>query len=132
MHISFEKGVSSSEDVPADTTTDAPSETQLADGHAPEDGSEPIAKGAPETKKDVLPKTVSDGKLVKGMLARFVGHKNICQHILKEKKKKGMVGGVGRSFSMQKAFSLKASKRNRNNCFVCFQIACFHIFFIRL
>ncbi|XP_040504273.1 splicing factor, suppressor of white-apricot homolog isoform X5 [Gallus gallus] len=63
------QGVSSSEDVPADTTTDAPSETQLADGHAPEDGSEPIAKGAPETKKDVLPKTVSDGKLVKASFA---------------------------------------------------------------
>uniref|UniRef100_A0A8C2U840 Splicing factor, suppressor of white-apricot homolog n=1 Tax=Coturnix japonica TaxID=93934 RepID=A0A8C2U840_COTJA len=63
------QGVSSSEDVPADTTTDAPSETQLADGHTPEDGSEPIAKGASETKKDVPPKTVSDGKLVKASFA---------------------------------------------------------------
>lgn len=112
MRISFEKGVSSSEDVPADSTTDAPSETQLADGHTPEDGSEPSAKGALETKKDVPPKTVSDGKLVKGMLAQFVGHKNICQHVLK-KKKKGVVEVVGKNFSMQKAFSLKASKRNK-------------------
>ncbi|XP_072206929.1 splicing factor, suppressor of white-apricot homolog isoform X3 [Excalfactoria chinensis] len=63
------QGVSSSEDVPADTTTDAPSETQLTDGHTPEDGSEPIAKGASETKKDVPPKTVSDGKLVKASFA---------------------------------------------------------------
>ncbi|XP_048820501.1 splicing factor, suppressor of white-apricot homolog isoform X4 [Lagopus muta] len=63
------QGVSSSEDVPADSTTDAPSETQLADGHAPEDGSEPSAKGALETKKDVPPKTVSDGKLVKASFA---------------------------------------------------------------
>ncbi|XP_031448591.1 splicing factor, suppressor of white-apricot homolog isoform X5 [Phasianus colchicus] len=63
------QGVSSSEDVPADTTTDAPSETQLADGHTPEDGSEPSAKGALETKKDVPPKTVSDGKLVKASFA---------------------------------------------------------------
>ncbi|XP_042684446.1 splicing factor, suppressor of white-apricot homolog isoform X3 [Centrocercus urophasianus] len=63
------QGVSSSEDVPADSTTDAPSETQLADGHTPEDGSEPSAKGALETKKDVPPKTVSDGKLVKASFA---------------------------------------------------------------
>lgn len=69
LHISFEKGVSSSEDVPADTAGDTPSETQFADEHAPEDASEPSAKGAPGTKKDVPPKTVSDGKLVKGTLA---------------------------------------------------------------
>lgn len=69
MALSFEKGVSSSEDVPADTTGDTPSETQFADEHAPEDASEPSAKGVPGAKKDVPPKTVSDGKLVKGMLA---------------------------------------------------------------
>ncbi|XP_021268022.1 splicing factor, suppressor of white-apricot homolog isoform X5 [Numida meleagris] len=63
------QGVSSSEDVPADTTADAPSETQFADEHTPEDASEPSAKGAPETKKDVPPKTVSDGKLVKASFA---------------------------------------------------------------
>ncbi|XP_042721509.1 splicing factor, suppressor of white-apricot homolog isoform X4 [Lagopus leucura] len=63
------QGVSSSEDVPADSTTDAPSETQLADGHTPDDASEPSAKGALETKKDVPPKTVSDGKLVKASFA---------------------------------------------------------------
>lgn len=112
LHISFEKGVSSSEDVPADTTTDAPSETQLADGHAPEDGSEPIAKGAPETKKDVLPKTVSDGKLVKGMLARFVGHKNICQHILKEKKKRDG-GGCGKEFQHAESIFIKSIKKKQ-------------------
>lgn len=66
--ISFEKGVSSSEDVPADTANDTPSET-FADEHAPEDASEPSAKGVPGTKKDVPPpKAVSDGKLVKGMV----------------------------------------------------------------
>ncbi|OXB61410.1 hypothetical protein ASZ78_012243 [Callipepla squamata] len=63
------QGVSSSEDVPADTTTDAPSETQFADEHTSEDASEPSAKGAPETKKDVPPKIVSDGKLVKASFA---------------------------------------------------------------
>ncbi|XP_061211346.1 splicing factor, suppressor of white-apricot homolog isoform X1 [Neopsephotus bourkii] len=63
------QGVSSSEDVPADTTGDAPSEAQFADEHAPEDAPEPSAKGVPGTKKDVLPKTVSDGKLVKASFA---------------------------------------------------------------
>lgn len=67
--ISFEKGVSSSEDVPADTASDAPSEAQFGDEHAPEDASEPSAKGVPGAKKDILPpKAVSDGKLVKGMV----------------------------------------------------------------
>lgn len=79
LHISFEKGVSSSEDVPADTAGDTPSETQFTDEHAPEDASEPSAKGVPGNKKDVPPsKTVSDGKLVKGMLAWFVGPEDIC------------------------------------------------------
>ncbi|NXN41071.1 SFSWA protein, partial [Rhinoptilus africanus] len=64
------QGVSSSEDVPADTAGDTPSETQFADEHAPEDASEPSAKGVPGTKKDVTPtKTVSDGKLVKASFA---------------------------------------------------------------
>ncbi|KAM9624556.1 splicing factor, suppressor of white-apricot homolog isoform 6-T10 [Morphnus guianensis] len=64
------QGVSSSEDVPADTAGDAPSETQFTDEHAPEDASEPTAKGVPGNKKDVLPsKTVSDGKLVKASFA---------------------------------------------------------------
>ncbi|KFO85297.1 Splicing factor, suppressor of white-apricot, partial [Buceros rhinoceros silvestris] len=64
------QGVSSSEDVPADTAGDAPSETQFADEHPPEDASEPSAKGVPGTKKDVPPsKTVSDGKLVKASFA---------------------------------------------------------------
>ncbi|KFV55395.1 Splicing factor, suppressor of white-apricot, partial [Tyto alba] len=64
------QGVSSSEDVPADTAGDTPSETQFADEHTPEDASEPSAKGVPGTKKDVPPsKTVSDGKLVKASFA---------------------------------------------------------------
>ncbi|XP_014748190.1 PREDICTED: splicing factor, suppressor of white-apricot homolog isoform X2 [Sturnus vulgaris] len=64
------QGVSSSEDVPADTANDTPSETQFADEHAPEDASEPSAKGVPGTKKDVPPpKAVSDGKLVKASFA---------------------------------------------------------------
>uniref|UniRef100_A0A493ST93 Splicing factor, suppressor of white-apricot homolog n=2 Tax=Anas platyrhynchos TaxID=8839 RepID=A0A493ST93_ANAPP len=64
------QGVSSSEDVPADTATDTASETQFADEHTPEDASEPSAKGVPGTKKDVAPsKTVSDGKLVKASFA---------------------------------------------------------------
>ncbi|XP_010167666.1 splicing factor, suppressor of white-apricot homolog isoform X2 [Antrostomus carolinensis] len=64
------QGVSSSEDVPADTAIDTPSETQFADEHAPEDASEPSAKGVPGTKKDVPPsKAVSDGKLVKASFA---------------------------------------------------------------
>lgn len=64
------QGVSSSEDVPADTATDTSSETQFADEHTPEDASEPSAKGVPGTKKDVPPsKTVSDGKLVKASFA---------------------------------------------------------------
>ncbi|NXU48832.1 SFSWA protein, partial [Turnix velox] len=64
------QGVSSSEDVPADTASETASETQFADEHAPEDGSEPSAKGVPGNKKDVLPsKTVSDGKLVKASFA---------------------------------------------------------------
>ncbi|XP_010192371.1 PREDICTED: splicing factor, suppressor of white-apricot homolog isoform X3 [Mesitornis unicolor] len=64
------QGVSSSEEVPADTAGDAPGETQFADEHAAEDATEPSAKGAPGTKKDVPPpKTVSDGKLVKASFA---------------------------------------------------------------
>ncbi|XP_074700751.1 splicing factor, suppressor of white-apricot homolog isoform X3 [Strix aluco] len=64
------QGVSSSEDVPADTAGDTPSETQFADEHAPEDASEPSAKGVPGTKKDIPPsKAVSDGKLVKASFA---------------------------------------------------------------
>ncbi|CAN8192550.1 unnamed protein product [Coccothraustes coccothraustes] len=63
------QGVSSSEDVPADTANDTPSETQFADEHAPEDASEPSAKGVPGTKKDIPPKSVSDGKLVKASFA---------------------------------------------------------------
>ncbi|KFP87216.1 Splicing factor, suppressor of white-apricot, partial [Acanthisitta chloris] len=64
------QGVSSSEDVPADTAGDTPSETQYADEHAPEDASELSAKGVPGTKKDVPPpKAVSDGKLVKASFA---------------------------------------------------------------
>ncbi|XP_071619138.1 splicing factor, suppressor of white-apricot homolog isoform X2 [Heliangelus exortis] len=63
------QGIPASEDVPADTG-DAPSETQFADEHAPEDASEPSAKGVPGTKKDVpASKTVSDGKLVKASFA---------------------------------------------------------------
>lgn len=119
MRISFEKGVSSSEDVPADSTTDAPSETQLADGHTPEDGSEPSAKGALETKKDVPPKTVSDGKLVKGMLAQFVGHKNICQHVLK-KKKKGGGGGCGKEFQHAESIFIKSVKKKQIINFLVF------------
>ncbi|XP_053938112.1 splicing factor, suppressor of white-apricot homolog isoform X3 [Cuculus canorus] len=63
------QGVSSSEDVPAETAGDTPSETQFADEHAPEDASEPSAKGGAGTKKDVPPKVVSDGKLVKASFA---------------------------------------------------------------
>ncbi|NWU75379.1 SFSWA protein, partial [Onychorhynchus coronatus] len=64
------QGVSSSEDVPADAASDAPSETQFADERAPEDASEPSSKGVPGTKKDVPPpKAVSDGKLVKASFA---------------------------------------------------------------
>ncbi|XP_051489741.1 splicing factor, suppressor of white-apricot homolog isoform X2 [Apus apus] len=64
------QGVPSSEDVPSDTTGDTQSETQFADEHAPEDGSEPSAKGVPGTKKDVpASKAVSDGKLVKASFA---------------------------------------------------------------
>ncbi|XP_069727280.1 splicing factor, suppressor of white-apricot homolog isoform X3 [Phaenicophaeus curvirostris] len=64
------QGVSSSEDVPADTAGDTPSEMQFADEHAPEDASEPSAKGVTGTKKDVPPsKIVSDGKLVKASFA---------------------------------------------------------------
>ncbi|NXT01470.1 SFSWA protein, partial [Jacana jacana] len=84
------QGVSSSEAVPADTAGDTPSETQFADEHAPEDASEPSAKGVPGTKKDVPPaKTVNDGKLVKGKLKSFVGHENIWWFIGKKKKKAG-------------------------------------------
>ncbi|XP_066056169.1 splicing factor, suppressor of white-apricot homolog isoform X2 [Chamaea fasciata] len=62
-------GVSSSEDVPADTANDTPSET-FADERSPEDASELSAKGVPGTKKDVPPpKAVSDGKLVKASFA---------------------------------------------------------------
>ncbi|XP_066418014.1 splicing factor, suppressor of white-apricot homolog isoform X1 [Molothrus aeneus] len=63
------QGVSSSEDVPADAANDTPSETQFADEHAPEDASEPSAKGVPGTKKDIPSKAVSDGKLVKASFA---------------------------------------------------------------
>ncbi|XP_016157727.1 PREDICTED: splicing factor, suppressor of white-apricot homolog isoform X2 [Ficedula albicollis] len=64
------QGLSSSEDVPADTANDAPSEAQFGDEHAPEDASEPSAKGVPGTKKDAPPpKAVSDGKLVKASFA---------------------------------------------------------------
>uniref|UniRef100_A0A8C5U3A3 Splicing factor, suppressor of white-apricot homolog n=1 Tax=Malurus cyaneus samueli TaxID=2593467 RepID=A0A8C5U3A3_9PASS len=64
------QGVSSSEDVPAGSAGDEPSETRFADQHAPEDTSEPNAKGVPGTKKDVPPpKAVSDGKLVKASFA---------------------------------------------------------------
>ncbi|XP_008500983.1 splicing factor, suppressor of white-apricot homolog isoform X2 [Calypte anna] len=64
------QGVPTSEDVPADTAGDAPSETQFADEHAPEDASEPSAKGVPGTKKEVpASKAVSDGKLVKASFA---------------------------------------------------------------
>ncbi|XP_030814473.1 splicing factor, suppressor of white-apricot homolog isoform X2 [Camarhynchus parvulus] len=63
------QGVSSSEDVPADTANDTPSETQFGDEHAPEDASEPSAKGVPGTKKDIPSKAVSDGKLVKASFA---------------------------------------------------------------
>ncbi|XP_009995940.1 PREDICTED: splicing factor, suppressor of white-apricot homolog isoform X2 [Chaetura pelagica] len=64
------QGVPSSEDVPSDTTGDTQSETQFADEHAPEDGSEPSAKGVLGTKKDVpASKAVSDGKLVKASFA---------------------------------------------------------------
>ncbi|KAL9834526.1 LOW QUALITY PROTEIN: splicing factor, suppressor of white-apricot homolog [Geothlypis trichas] len=63
------QGVSSSEDVPADSASDAPSETQFADERAPEDASEPSAKGVPGTKKDIPAKAVSDGKLVKASFA---------------------------------------------------------------
>ncbi|KAM4763143.1 splicing factor, suppressor of white-apricot homolog isoform 2-T2 [Cyanocitta cristata] len=64
------QGVSSSEDVPADTASDTPSETQFVDEHAPEDASEPSARGVPGTKKDVVPpKAVGDGKLVKASFA---------------------------------------------------------------
>ncbi|KGL82049.1 Splicing factor, suppressor of white-apricot, partial [Tinamus guttatus] len=62
--------VSSSEDVPADTACDTPSETQFAEEHTPEDASESSAKGVPGTKKDVPPsKAISDGKLVKASFA---------------------------------------------------------------
>ncbi|NWV62122.1 SFSWA protein, partial [Malurus elegans] len=64
------QGVSFSEDVPAGSAGDEPSETQFAGQHAPEDTSEPNAKGVPGTKKDVPPpKAVSDGKLVKASFA---------------------------------------------------------------
>ncbi|XP_039416762.1 splicing factor, suppressor of white-apricot homolog isoform X2 [Corvus cornix cornix] len=64
------QGVSSSEDVPADTASDTPSETQFVDEHAAEDASEPSARGVPGTKKDVVPpKAVGDGKLVKASFA---------------------------------------------------------------
>ncbi|XP_010219856.1 PREDICTED: splicing factor, suppressor of white-apricot homolog isoform X2 [Tinamus guttatus] len=64
------QGVSSSEDVPADTACDTPSETQFAEEHTPEDASESSAKGVPGTKKDVPPsKAISDGKLVKASFA---------------------------------------------------------------
>ncbi|PKK25857.1 splicing factor, suppressor of white-apricot family [Columba livia] len=63
------QGVSSSEDVPAETAGDTSSEPQFTDEHAPEDASEPSAKGLPGTKKDVPPKAVSDGKLVKASFA---------------------------------------------------------------
>ncbi|XP_062360693.1 splicing factor, suppressor of white-apricot homolog isoform X3 [Cinclus cinclus] len=64
------QGVSSSEDVPADTANDTLSEAQFADEHAPDDASEPSAKGVLGAKKDVPPpKAVSDGKLVKASFA---------------------------------------------------------------
>uniref|UniRef100_A0A8C6ZQI6 Splicing factor, suppressor of white-apricot homolog n=1 Tax=Nothoprocta perdicaria TaxID=30464 RepID=A0A8C6ZQI6_NOTPE len=64
------QGVSSSEDVPADTAGDAPSETQFAEEQTPEDASESSAKGVPGAKKDVPPsKAISDGKLVKASFA---------------------------------------------------------------
>ncbi|KAM8797792.1 splicing factor, suppressor of white-apricot homolog isoform 2-T2 [Eudromia elegans] len=63
------QGVSSSEDVPADTACDTPSETQFAEDHTPEDASESRAKEVPGTKKDVPPKVITDGKLVKASFA---------------------------------------------------------------
>ncbi|XP_065502607.1 splicing factor, suppressor of white-apricot homolog isoform X2 [Caloenas nicobarica] len=63
------QGVSSSEDVPAEAAGDTSSEPQFTGEHAPEDASEPSAKGLPGTKKDVPPKAVSDGKLVKASFA---------------------------------------------------------------
>ncbi|NXJ75568.1 SFSWA protein, partial [Trogon melanurus] len=64
------QGVSSSEDVPADTAVDTPNETQCPDEQVPEDASEPSAKGVPGAKKDIPPsKAVSDGKLVKASFA---------------------------------------------------------------
>ncbi|XP_056360274.1 splicing factor, suppressor of white-apricot homolog isoform X1 [Oenanthe melanoleuca] len=64
------QGVSSSDDVPADTANVPPSEAQFGDQHAPENASEPSATGVPGTKKDAPPpKAVSDGKLVKASFA---------------------------------------------------------------
>lgn len=114
LHISFEKGVSSSEDVPAETAGDTSSEPQFTDERAPEDASEPSAKGLPGTKKDVPPKAVSDGKLVKGMLARLLGVKILLGLYVREKKKQRERQGESKEmdFMMQKIFSMEASEKD--------------------
>lgn len=112
LHISFEKGVSSSEDVPAETAGDTASEPQFTDEHAPEDASEPSAKGLPGTKKDVPPKAVSDGKLVKGMLARLLGVKIFVGLYVRKKKKQRGRGRVRKWISWcRKYFQWKHQKR---------------------
>ncbi|XP_019362611.1 PREDICTED: splicing factor, suppressor of white-apricot homolog isoform X5 [Gavialis gangeticus] len=64
------QGVAPSEDVPADSAGDAPSEPQLPEDHTAEDSSELGATGASAIKKDIpATKIISDGKLVKASFA---------------------------------------------------------------
>uniref|UniRef100_A0A7M4FP95 Splicing factor, suppressor of white-apricot homolog n=1 Tax=Crocodylus porosus TaxID=8502 RepID=A0A7M4FP95_CROPO len=59
-----------SEDVPADSSGDAPSESQLPEDQTSEDSSELGATGASAIKKDIpATKIISDGKLVKASFA---------------------------------------------------------------
>lgn len=62
-----------SEDVPADSAGDAPSESQLPEDHISEDSSELGGTGASAIKKDIpATKLISDGKLVKGRLVSLL------------------------------------------------------------
>ncbi|XP_019394520.1 PREDICTED: splicing factor, suppressor of white-apricot homolog isoform X5 [Crocodylus porosus] len=64
------QGVAPSEDVPADSSGDAPSESQLPEDQTSEDSSELGATGASAIKKDIpATKIISDGKLVKASFA---------------------------------------------------------------
>ncbi|KYO39566.1 splicing factor, suppressor of white-apricot-like protein isoform C [Alligator mississippiensis] len=64
------QGVAPSEDVPADSAGDAPSESQLPEDHISEDSSELGGTGASAIKKDIpATKLISDGKLVKASFA---------------------------------------------------------------